>query len=73
MQLAVLKLSEGNFERLPDLIITAKGDYRDVLAWAEYPREIKLGFVKMKQLSKVEAEAIRRQDREQYLDWLAEI
>jgi hypothetical protein len=72
VQLAVLKLSEGRFERLPDLVKAAKGDFRDVLAWAEYPGEFKLGFVKMKQLSIEEAKAIRRRDRQQYIEWLDE-
>jgi hypothetical protein len=48
----------------------AKRDYRDVLAYAEYPEEMKLGFVGMKDLSPEEAKAVRRRDREQYLRWL---
>jgi len=70
VQLAVLKLSEGRFERLPDLVKTAKGDFRDVLAWAEYPEEFKLGYTNMKRLSKEQARQIRLQDRQQYIKWL---
>jgi len=70
VQMAVIKLSEGDFDRLPELIKTAKIDYRDVLAWAEYPREFGISASDMKLLSKGEAEEIRRRDRKQYLDWL---
>ncbi|MDY7039408.1 MAG: hypothetical protein SVX38_00945 [Chloroflexota bacterium] len=72
VHLAIIKVSEGELSRLPELVKVAKADYRDVLAWAEYPRQIKIGFVGMKRLSPDEAEAIRREDREQYLQWLEE-
>ena len=42
VQLAVLKLSEGNEEKLREFVTVAKRDYRDVLLWAEYPEEAKL-------------------------------
>src|ERR1043166_6544687 len=42
VQLAVLKLSEGNEEKVREFVTVAKGDYRDVLFWAEYPEEAKL-------------------------------
>jgi hypothetical protein len=42
VQLAILKLSEGNEEKLREFIAVAKRDYRDVLFWAEYPEEAKL-------------------------------
>ena len=38
VQLAALKLAAGNIERLRQEIGTARQDYRDVLAPAEYPR-----------------------------------
>lgn len=70
VQLAVLKLCEGDRARLENLVRMAKTDYRDVLAYAEYPEEMKLGFVGMRELSQEEAAAVRRRDREQYLEWL---
>jgi hypothetical protein len=70
VQLAVLKLSDGKRERLADLVAMAKRDYRDVLAYAEYPEAMKLGFVGMRELSPEEAQAVRQRDREQYLRWL---
>jgi len=42
VQLAILKLSEGNEEKLGEFIAVAKRDYRDVLFWAEYPEESRL-------------------------------
>ena len=42
VQLAILKLSEGNEEKLREFIAVAKRDYRDVLFWAENPAEAKL-------------------------------
>ena len=42
VQLAVLKLSEGNEEKLREFFAVAKRDYRDVLFWAEYPEEARL-------------------------------
>jgi hypothetical protein len=38
VQLAVLKLAAGDISALRREIETAKCDYRDVLAYAEYPR-----------------------------------
>lgn len=72
VQLAILKLCEGDRSRLEDLVRMAKTDYRDVLAYAEYPEEMRLGFVRMRQLSQEEAVAVRQRDREQYLAWLGE-
>src|SRR2546430_17617958 len=42
VQLAILKLSEGNEEKLREFVAIAKRDYRDVLFWAENPKEAKL-------------------------------
>ena len=42
VQLAILKLSEGNEEKLREFVAVAKHDYRDVLFWAENPEEAKL-------------------------------
>lgn len=33
VQLAILELSEGHQDRLVDLVLAAKEDYRDVLSW----------------------------------------
>jgi len=42
VQLAILKLSEGNEQKLCEFVAVAKRDYRDVLFWADNPEEAKL-------------------------------
>jgi hypothetical protein len=42
VQLAILKLSEGNEEKLREFVAVAKRDYRDILFWADNPDEAKL-------------------------------
>jgi hypothetical protein len=69
-QLAIIKLSAGDLNRLEKHVDLAKKDYRDVLAFAEYPEEMRMGFLGMRELSEEEAKAIRQRDREQYLAWL---
>jgi hypothetical protein len=39
VQLAIVKLSEGDVEKLREYTAAAKLDYRDVLFWTENPRE----------------------------------
>ena len=38
VQLAVLKLADGDMRALKRSVRDARMDYRDVLAWAEYPQ-----------------------------------
>ena len=42
VQLAILKLSEGNEEKVREFVAVAKRDYRDVLFWADNPEEARL-------------------------------
>ena len=70
LQLGVLKLSEGDAERLKEYIRLARIDYRDVLAYAEYPEEMRAGSAKSKPGER-ELDEIRRRDRAQYEAWLA--
>jgi hypothetical protein len=42
VQLAILKLSGGNEEKVREFVAVAKRDYRDVLFWADNPEEAKL-------------------------------
>ncbi len=39
VHLAILKLSGGDTNKLLQYIQSAKGDYRDVLFWAEYDKD----------------------------------
>jgi hypothetical protein len=68
VRVAALKLSDGSLDRLRDLITRAKQDYRDVLAWAEYPEEMR-GLTW--RLPAAEQARIRAADRAEYLAWLA--
>jgi hypothetical protein len=70
VQLAILKLSEGDRERLPDLVKMAKVDFRDVLPYAEYPQEMRTDPIKMRDMPEEEAQSIRQRDRKQYESWL---
>jgi len=67
VQVAVLKLAQGRIEKLRASLAAAKTDYRDVLAWAEYPEEVRRDTWKMEDQ---EVKQIRERDRKQYIDWL---
>ena len=69
VRMAVLKLAAGNVERLRSEIESAKNDFRDVLAYAEYPRY--MGQVPPSEaVSEEEKRQIIASDWKQYLDWL---
>jgi hypothetical protein len=70
VHLAILKLSEGELSKLPNLVVMAKRDYRDVIAYAEYPEQMRLGFVKMRELSPEQRKALKKRDTKQYAEWL---
>jgi len=73
VRLAILKLSSGRFERLAEMVVAAKADYRDVLMWAEYPAEGLALWAVRPDLSadeRAELGKLRADDREQYQEWL---
>lgn len=69
VRLAALKLAAGSMERLRVHIESAKCDYRDVLAPAEYP-----GYSSrvrgLRELPSDEVQTIIDDDWRQYQDWL---
>ena len=69
VRLAALKLAAGSMERLRVHIESAKCDYRDVLAPAEYPGYSSRvrGF---RELPSGEVQTIIDDDWRQYQDWL---
>jgi hypothetical protein len=69
VRVAALKLSGGNLVELERVIGHAKRDYRDVLAWAEYPDEL---VQPTWRLPEDQVARIRGGDRAQYLAWLTE-
>src|SRR5262249_27214176 len=68
VQIAILKLANGNLEELLRLIQVAKRDYRDVLAWAEYPEAMRRDTWSIEDAR--ERERIRERDLRQYVEWL---
>ena len=69
VQLAALKLANGSVEKLRSNIESAKRDYRDVLAFAEYPEYHKNGF-RVSELPADERTRIIESDWQQYEGWL---
>lgn len=55
VQLAVLKLSQGDLRKLQEFIEVARTDYRDVLFWAETPEQAKATGVSIAQRQQQEA------------------
>jgi hypothetical protein len=76
VRLAILRLSEGQRDRLKQLVGLAKRDYRDVLMWAEFPEEGRSLWTVSPRLSaerQTELTEIRRRDRQQHAEWLTEL
>jgi len=69
VRLAVLKLADGDFHALRRETDVAKIDYRDVLAFAEYP-EYMQKVSPSAALTEEERERIIRADWRQYQSWL---
>jgi len=69
VQIAVIKLSAGDVYELLSYVEAAKADYRDVLAWAEYPEQNRTGASRYNTPPETIAQ-IEARDRKQYLDWL---
>jgi phage tail protein X len=67
VRLAVLKLAGDDLDRLRSNVRAAKGDYRDVLAWAEYPAQMKSDSWR---LPEAERQRLQEADQAQYLAWL---
>jgi hypothetical protein len=63
---ACLKLSDGDLARLRKWVEAATADYRDVLAWAEYPRQMRLG----PNAPPADQGRARREDMDEYAQWL---
>lgn len=69
VRLAALKLASGSLGKLRQAIETAKSDYRDVLAVAEYPDYFKR-VPRPGVLSPEQERRIVESDWKQYQDWL---
>ncbi|MBC8871559.1 MAG: hypothetical protein H8E44_19210 [Planctomycetes bacterium] len=70
VQLAILKLSQGNRDSLLALIDKAAADVDDLMYRAERPMEYGLSLAEYKALAMPALQAMRQMDREAYLSWL---
>lgn len=70
VQLATLKLSNGDLQQLKGHITRAKQDYRDVLAAAEYPEYSRRGMFHIRELPAKEQQRTISGDWKQYQIWL---
>jgi DNA repair photolyase len=66
VRLAILKLAGKKLERIRKAVETAKKDYRDILAYAEYPNQMVHDSWK---LTAAQNQALVDSDREQYERW----
>jgi len=66
VQFAVLKLSGSEFSEVKKYVGYAKQDYRDILLWAEYPRQAKCWNIKDLE----EKQRIIDADQKEYESWL---
>jgi hypothetical protein len=64
---ACLKLSGGDLVKLEECVRAALTDYRDILAWAEAPRQMRLGASAAPDKQSI----ARRADAEEYARWLS--
>jgi hypothetical protein len=69
VQLAIVKLSDEDQRDSPDHYVdVARNDHRDVLAWAEFPQQLRPDWFT---LSVTERAKVTKADRQQYARWLA--
>jgi hypothetical protein len=66
VRLAALKIADGDVHSLKQAINSARGDYRDVIAWAEYPNEMDRMIGRNKLTRREATEA----DQKQMQEWL---
>lgn len=68
---AVLKLANGDPAELPRQLAIADMDFRDVVGAAEYPSQMKIGFVGLERLAAARLQELREQDWREYSIWLS--
>jgi hypothetical protein len=68
VKLAILKLADGDVSKVRHYVGAATQDYRDVLAWAEYPAFLHRGW--SRDLPANKRDAVIAADWEQYEAWL---
>ena len=68
---AALKLANGDLLELHRQLAVANSDFRDIIGAAEYPSQMKHGFVGMERLAPEKLQELRESDWRDYSDWLA--
>jgi hypothetical protein len=69
VRLAILKLAGTSSDKIREWVDVAEKDFRDVLACAEYPKEL---VTPTWRLPDTECEAVRASDADQYRRWIEE-
>jgi hypothetical protein len=70
MQLAILKLSDGDVEKVLEYVVLANQDFRDVLMLAEYQRASRHAFGRTTPEEKAAYERAQAEDWREYQEWL---
>jgi hypothetical protein len=68
---AVLKLADGDLLDLQRQVAVADADFREVVGAAEYPAQMKIGFVGMERIGPDRLHELRELDWQEYSAWLA--
>jgi len=68
---AVLKLANGDLLELQRQLGVADADFRDVVGGAEYPAQMKIGFVGMERIGPDRLHELKELDWQAYSAWLS--
>jgi len=68
---ALLKLANGDLLDLQRQVAVADADFRDVVGAAEYPSQMKIGFVGMERIGPDRLHELQELDWQEYSAWLA--
>lgn len=66
VRLAIVKLASNSLDKIIEYTYVAKQDYRDILSWAEYPRQSEHWSLK----NKDKKQQLIKEDLEEYQQWL---
>lgn len=67
---AVLKIANGDLAELQRQLAIADRDFRDVVGAAEYPSQMRIGFVGMERIGPERLQELREFDWQEYSAWL---
>lgn len=67
---AILKVSNGNLDKLDSYIEMCNSDYRDVISQAEYPSISEIGFVGIEEIESRQLKEYYLKDWTEYTNWI---